>query len=383
MMATKRYPTKIIPPNYEHIFERERLFNLAEQKKMAEVIWINGPPGSGKTVFVASLLKKRQAAFLWYRIDSSENHFVDIFYFLTLAAQKNYPSKKLKLPVFTAEYADDIENFARVFFRDLFSFLTEESAIVLDNCQILEKDAVFFRLLQIAIDQLPHGLQLICISRNRLSRELVPLSVNNRLLEITDDELQFTDQESREFIQWLDPQLNDPQIRQIQLKTQGWAAGMVLMVRQLSFSNLSEDFPIDKNIFDYLASEILSRLPRKLHEFLVSSALFTQFTAEMGVELTGYRQARSDLDELVFRNFLIERTAGSNPTYRLHPLFRDLLLAQANTTFSQADWQALHHKAAIILTKQDRSVEALSIYQQLQDWPSLKNAVVAVCGAAH
>ena len=316
MMATKRYPTKIIPPNYEHIFERERLFNLAEQKKMAEVIWINGPPGSGKTVFVASLLKKRQAAFLWYRIDSSENHFVDIFYFLTLAAQKNYPSKKLKLPVFTAEYADDIENFARVFFRDLFSFLTEESAIVLDNCQILEKDAVFFRLLQIAIDQLPHGLQLICISRNRLSRELVPLSVNNRLLEITDDELQFTDQESREFIQWLDPQLNDPQIRQIQLKTQGWAAGMVLMVRQLSFSNLSEDFPIDKNIFDYLASEILSRLPRKLHEFLVSSALFTQFTAEMGVELTGYRQARSDLDELVFRNFLIERTAGSNPTYR-------------------------------------------------------------------
>src|SRR5690606_5814160 len=101
-----------------------------------------------------------------------------------------YPRQKIKLPVFTAEYANDVENFACVFFRELFASLTRESAIVLDNCQELEKDATFFRLLQIAINQLPDGMQLICISRNRLNAALKRLQLNNELLAIGDAELQ-------------------------------------------------------------------------------------------------------------------------------------------------------------------------------------------------
>ncbi|MDV6345451.1 BTAD domain-containing putative transcriptional regulator [Nitrosomonas sp. Is37] len=361
-----------MPPDYERVFERDRLFALVEQRKRAKVIWVNGPPGSGKTLFVASLLKKQQVPFLWHRIDISENNFADIFYFLALAAQKNYPSQKLKLPVFIAEYADDVENFAPVFFRELFASLTQESAIVLDNCQELEKDPTFFHLLQIAINQLPHDMQLICISRNRLGAALKRLHLNNELLEIGDIELQFKDVEGRAFLKWLNPQLDDHQIHHIQSKTRGWATGMVLMARQLSIPGFSEDFPVDQNIFDYLVSEILARFPRELHEFLVTSALFTQLTAEMGMELTGYHQAKSYLDELVSRNFLIERTAGSTPTYRFHPLFRDLLLTQADTLFTQENWQELQHKAAAILAKQDNPVEAMLLYQKLQDWSSLK-----------
>ncbi len=77
-MATKRYPIKITPPTYEHVFERERLYNIVEQNKTCNTIWVNGPPGAGKTVFITSLLKKLKAKFLWYRIDSSENNLEDI-----------------------------------------------------------------------------------------------------------------------------------------------------------------------------------------------------------------------------------------------------------------------------------------------------------------
>ncbi|CAE6503125.1 Transcriptional activator domain-containing protein [Nitrosomonas nitrosa] len=371
-MEIKRYPTKILPPVYERVFERDRLFALVGQGKMAKVIWVNGAPGSGKTIFVASLLKKQQASFLWYRVDVSENNFADIFYFLALAAQKNYPRQKIKLPVFTAEYANDVENFACVFFRELFASLTRESAIVLDNCQELEKDATFFRLLQIAINQLPDGMQLICISRNRLNAALKRLQLNNELLAIGDAELQFIDQESQAFLKWLNPQLEDHQIHHIQLRTQGWAAGMVLMARQLSITGFSGDFSFAENIFDYLVSEILAFLPKELNEFLVTSALFTQLTAEMAIQLTGNRQAKSYLDELVSKNFLIERTAGATPIYRFHPLFRDLLLTQAGTLFTEEIWQELQHQAARILAKQGSPAEAILLYQQLQDWPSLK-----------
>ncbi|SDY93134.1 BTAD domain-containing putative transcriptional regulator [Nitrosomonas sp. Nm33] len=365
-----------MPPNYEHVFERDRLFKLVEQRKMIKMIWVNGAPGSGKTVFIASLLKKQQASFLWYRIDIGENNFADIFYFLALAAQKNYPRQKLKLPVFTSEYADDVENFAHVFFRELFALLTQESAIVLDNCQELEKDAIFLRLLQIAINQLPDGMQLICISRNHLSAALKRLHLNNELLEIGDIELQFNELESYAFMKWLNPQLEDHQIHHIQSKTQGWAVGMVLMARQFATPGFPGDFSPTENIFHYLASEILAHLPKELHACLVASALFTQFTAEMATHLTGCRQTSSHLDELVSKNFLIERTASSTPAYRFYPLFRDLLLTQADTLFTPENWQELQYKAAAILVKQGNSAEATLLYQKLQDWPSLKTLLL-------
>ncbi|SFI48809.1 BTAD domain-containing putative transcriptional regulator [Nitrosomonas sp. Nm34] len=375
-MKIKRYPTKIMPPAYTHVFERTFLFELVKKRKSARIIWVNGSPGAGKTVFVASLLKKLHTSFLWYRIDSSENDVADIFYFLALAAQKNHPRKKLDLPVFTSEYADDVENFARIFFRKLIASLTKESAIVLDNCHELEKNAVFLRLIQIVENQLPQDMQLICISRNRLPAALKRLYTNYQLLDIGNAELEFNDKEGQAFLKWLDPHLNDLQIQQIQSKTHGWAAGIVLMAREFRVLGFTKDFNAEENIFDYLSSEILFHLPKELHKFLVASALFTQLTAEMGMQLTGCSQARSYLNELVSKNFLIKRIEKPNPTYQFHPLLRDLLLSQADVVFTPAYWRKLQRKAAIILVKQDSALEAMLLFQQLQDWPSLKELLL-------
>lgn len=375
-MVIKRYPIKITPPTYEHVFERARLFKLVEQKQTVPLIWVNGPPGSGKTVFVASLLNRQRATFLWYRIDSSENNLEDIFYFLALAANKNYPWKKLKLPIFTPEYADNVENFARIFFRQLFAVLTKESAVVLDNCQEVEKDAFFSQLLHIIVNELPHGMQLICISRNRPDTALKRLCLNNELLEIGSVELKFNNQESQTFLKWLNPQLTDHHIHHIQSKTQGWTAGMVLMVEQFNITGFVDDSDINKNISDYLISELLSYTSKERHKFFVPNALFTQFTVAMSEELTGCQQAKRYLDELVTKNFLIECTTGSKPSYEYHPLFREVLLNEACSIFAKADWLKLQHQAAMTLIKQDRSIEAMSIYRQLEDWPSLKNALL-------
>lgn len=371
-MAPRKYPTKIIPPDYSRVFERHRLFELAEQNNTAKVMWVHGAPGAGKTVFVSSWLKKQQAPYLWYRIDASENHFADLFYFLTLATQRNYQHKKLKLPVFTSEYANNIENFARVFFREFFSALADETAIALDNCQELEQDMQFPGLLQIMANELPQGIQIICISRNRPSVALQRWQLSNELLEIGNSELSLDLKESGMFLKWLDPTLTDSQIEQIQIKTQGWAAGMVLMARQYAVRGVSVEVNSGINIVDYLASETLSHFTKELREFLVASALFTQLTAEMGMQLTGCRQAKSYLDDLAVRNMLIEHTASSAPIYRFHPLFREFLLMQADMLFDHVRWRQLQYSAAALLIEQGASIEAMMIYQELQEWELLK-----------
>lgn len=372
----KRYPTKIMPPDYERVFERRHLLDSIKRSKTAKVIWVHGPPGAGKTIFVASFLKTKGESFLWYRIDNSGNHFADIFYFLGLAAQKNNPHKKIRLPIFTSEYANDILGFARVFFRQLFASLTRESVIVLDNCHELEKDTLFIDLLQIVVNELPQEMRFFCIGRSRPHAALSHWYLSNEMLEIGNSELIFSAQESHAFLKWLDPQLDEYQIQQIQSKTQGWAAGMVMMARQYAFLGFSEAINTESNVFDYLVSEILLRLPKELREFLVISALFNQLTAEMGLALTECRQAKLYLDELVSRNFLIERIASTKPIYRFHPLLKDLLLMQADLMFERAYWQQLQRKAATILIKEGSAIEAMMILQELKDWPALKGLLL-------
>lgn len=118
-MSKIRYPNKIIPPNYQSVFERQRLFDLLTENQHRPLVWVNGSPGSGKTVLVCSWLQQQQSRFLWYRMDSGNNVSADLFYFLALSVQRNYPGKRFKLPVFTAECANDIKAFATVFFSSI------------------------------------------------------------------------------------------------------------------------------------------------------------------------------------------------------------------------------------------------------------------------
>ena len=378
-MVQKKYPTKIIPPHYEHVFFRDQLVESIEQKKSFPLIWVNGPPGSGKTVFVTSLLEKQQTNFLWYRMDSGEKNITEIFYFLTLAAQKNNPRKRLNLPVFTVEYADNIETFAGVYFRQLFSGFSPETVMVFDNCQEAERDTTFFRVLQIAINELQQGMRIFCISRNRPASILSRLRINHELLEIGAAELRFNEKESPAFLKWINPQLDEQYIQYIQLKTQGWAAGMVLMAEQYdeqSKQDFADNLEENEHVFAYLGAEILSRLQNELREFLIKSAFFIQFTSEMGQELTGERQAKQFLDSLVNKNFLIERTVGSKPLYSYHPLFRDLLLDLGKKQLDEKEWLELQEKTAAILVNENRADEAMPLYFQLQDWSALRTLLL-------
>ena len=51
---------KITRPQVTGVVLRERLFSLLDEQRRIPVMWINAPPGSGKTVLVASYLENRQ-----------------------------------------------------------------------------------------------------------------------------------------------------------------------------------------------------------------------------------------------------------------------------------------------------------------------------------
>lgn len=378
-MKTRRYPDRIVPPDHLHVFERIRLLALAEQRKAARLMWVSGPPGSGKTIFVRNLLKKRQASFLWYGVDGQDNDPAYIFHFLSLAASKNHPRKKLNLPAHHPfGDARSLEYFARGYFERLFTVLTTETVIVLDNCQEMEKSANFLPLLHAAINQLPPGLQIICTSRNQLSPALNRLLPPEQVIEMGSHALRFDGQESQSFLKWLNPYLDDQLIHRIQSRTEGWAAGMVMLAQPACIADRSINPGPETQLSDYLTSEILAHIPPFLQVFLAANALLPQFTAETSAQLTGCQLAQQYLDEMAARNLLTECSTkpDSLPIYRFHPLLRELLLQQAPALLTPDAWQHAQRKAAAILIEQGETMLAMSLYQQLEDWSALKDMLI-------
>ena len=57
---------KTTRPRLAEVMPRERLFSLLDRGRRSPVIWVTGPPGSGKTTLVASYLENRKPDSLCY-----------------------------------------------------------------------------------------------------------------------------------------------------------------------------------------------------------------------------------------------------------------------------------------------------------------------------
>jgi LuxR family transcriptional regulator, maltose regulon positive regulatory protein len=366
---------KITRPRITGIPQRGRLFRLLDNCAKQPAIWLSAPPGAGKTTLVASYLDSRELSSLWYQLDEGDADIATFFYYLGLAVENGNTRPGASLPLFTPEYSQGIPAFSRRFFEILFSRLEPPAAVVLDNYEEVATDSPFHQVIMNGLSVVPRDITVIVISRFAPPGMLTRLMVSNRMALLGWPELKLTIDETVEIVSLARGSTTTSEaLRKIHEKTEGWAAGVILMMKSMGSEDVVSPVPdhrAPEEIFSYFSNEILTKTSNEIREFLLQTSFFSKMTSQMAAGLTGNGMARRILPHLVRNNYFTQVYVNSEPVYQYHPLFRGFLQAQAGDYYPKETNRRIQRDAARLLVESGQIEDAVELLHEADDWEGL------------
>ena len=225
---------KISPPRSRHVLARTHLFARIDAARTHRTLWITGPPGAGKTTLASSYIQERKLRALWYQLDEGDGDIASFFHYLGLSVKAAAPRYRKPLPPLTPEYLPGLLTFTRRFFETLSQRLGPPALIVLDDYHEVPAEAPLHEVVREAAESLPSGLSLLVLSRSDPPASLARLRLHGDLVRFGWEDLQLTLDEALGIAALSAPQAQAGQSRIAELhgQTQGWVAGLVLLLER-------------------------------------------------------------------------------------------------------------------------------------------------------
>ena len=364
--ARPALPAKLTRPTASGLIQRERLFARLDRSLQSKVVWISGPGGAGKTSLVSSFIEARGLDCIWYQVDASDADLASFVHYLRLAA-RDYPGELL--PAFTAAHFVELEAFARRFFEAFFGRFAKPLVIVFDNYQDVPADSRFHDLVVALLDHLAAHARVVVLSRAEPPAALAKWSLHPGFTTVDWQVVQFSPEEATALARsWGIGRAED--VSALHEMSRGWAAGMVMMMRAaqrgVDLARARNEPP--RQLFDYFASQVWSRLPAATQSFLYRTAFLPHMTATLAQTLTGDTQAARTLADLHADNFFTDRRPGPESVYEYHPLFREFLIVRAAEALEPAALGELRRAAAALLEQSGRLEAAAELLIEAGDW---------------
>lgn len=363
---------KTTRPRLTTVLPRERLLAMLDEASERSIAWVAGPPGSGKTTLVSNYLEVRKFDHLWYQVDQDDSDVATFFYYMGQAVRKRGEDQHKALPAMSPGYSGDVAAFARGYFRALYSRLHKPFAVVFDNCQEAPLQSKFYDIIAAGLPEIPKDGCVIIISRADPPATMARFRASQKMQLIGWNDLRLTSDELEGMARVRGERIPEESLEQLYEKTQGWAAGAVLMLEHAKMIGKAAEPPASSTpqvIFDYLAGEIFEKFETDTQQFLLRAAYLPQMSPDAAREISQYPGAEALLVNLTRNDYFVtEKRAPGERIYQFHPLLREFLLAKAQEVHSADDRVALCRQAAELLEQSGRVDDAVALLLESADW---------------
>ena len=189
------------------------------------------------------------------------------------------------------------------------------------------------------------------------------------MTELRCDELSFTVSETEELLAGLEVPSAPTIAAPLTELTEGWAAGIRLAAASLEQGADPEKLieslrRNDSSVAEYLFAEVLDAQPPHVREFLLRTSVADEVWPELADQRTDGLQT---LAGLARANAFVERVTSPLGSYRVHPLFRELLRVQLQFESPQ-DVPDLHLRCARWFASSGQALRAARHAASARDW---------------
>lgn len=332
--------TKIQPPRLRpgSLIERPALeAALTDALLTRRLVLITAAAGFGKTSSLARQIERLPAgtAVAWVSCDAGDMP-LQLFACLVAALEpfdlpwRNAPEALIAAGARAPDTPEGRAGPMREITSELINALDASEAphgvIMVDDLHRVEHRGVY-EFLERLLDRMPPRWTMAIATRELPPIALARLRAAGEMAEFALDQLRFDEQETLALARSVG--LDADAAQALHLRTAGWPAGLRLALNVLRSSpgaSLEGSAPIiDRHVFEFLATEVLDRLEPGLREFLLTTSVLPELTASRCAALTGDELAAERLEQIERAGLFASTLAESEPTLRLHDLFRDAL----------------------------------------------------------
>ena len=369
---TQRMARRRTPALADHYVRRARLMDLLDEATRAPLCLVVAPAGSGKTTLVAGWQREAPMPVAWLALDEADRDGTDLWTGVVSALDTLNPGC-------CADAVDALRGRARI--ADVVSQLVDDlaavegppKALVVDDVHVLDGSAHVAPTLAMFVQNLPPWLHLILLSRRTLTLPIERLRARGHVGEVRFAELRFSDDEARDLMRRLSPDLSDERTHAAVARADGWAASLQLaaLAARAGRAQLGAEPTVgpgdDLLVHDYVLREALAAERSDLVELLRDVAVVERVNAGLAQALSGRDDAAELLDEATARGLFVTRLEPGN-WFEVHSLVRSVLVADSQ---SRSPERAREQHAIVARWSEDHGETSLALeHWQLADRPA-------------
>jgi ATP/maltotriose-dependent transcriptional regulator MalT len=331
------------------------------------VISIVASAGSGKSTLMAELFHSLHAEGVhtgWLTLEADENSPPAFaLYFLSALASVDPRLAGSELAVLRADPQRDLSALFDGLVKRL-SALDQPTSIFLDDFQHVTDDRIL-RFLNNLVAHLPTTLRLVIGSRVQLPLDLARHRVSGDLIEVGQDELNFTSPQAAAFLKRYHAlELSPFDLETLLDSTEGWPTGVQLAAIALRrhrgpASDLIQTFSgRDKDLTGYLAETVIRAQPDLVRTFLLRTSPLRRMSPALCQATSGHPNSAEMLEHLERSNLFLIPLDRTGHWFRYHHLFAEFLQNELRRTDPEG-YRSVCDRAAEWCESEGQTTEAI------------------------